>query len=119
MSAEIELAMQTRHRLVGDQEARRLRLGHVGFLQPDRMARTIRIAMTRDLGREYFDATARRRQSVIDGIVAEAAQPATVVGLLRHHQAAALPEVFEARRLQAARLERGASRLIKMLQPLP
>src|SRR3954468_5931013 len=87
--------------------------------QPSRMARPIRIAMTRDLGREYFDATARRRQSVVDGIVAEAAQPAAVVGLLRHHQAAPPPELFEARRLQAARFERGAGRLIKMLQPLP
>ncbi|GCC45367.1 hypothetical protein chiPu_0029458, partial [Chiloscyllium punctatum] len=61
MAAEIELAVQPRHRLVGDQEARRIRCRRVRLREPDRMARAIRIAMTGDLLREDLDAAARCR----------------------------------------------------------
>ena len=44
-----------------------------------------------------------RDQRMRDRTLAKTAQPAAIVGLLRHDQAAALPELFEARRLQAAR----------------
>ena len=63
---------------------------------------------------------ARRRQRLRFRIVAEAAQRAAVVGLLRHDQAAALPRT---RRSSAPARPCAASavarRLVEMLQPLP
>ena len=54
-----------------------------------------------------------------DRILAEAAQRAAIVEVLRHVQAAGLPEFLETRRRKSLCRERGAGRLIEMRQPLP
>src|SRR5579871_961772 len=110
MSAEVELAVQARDRLIGDEEKGRAGLGDIGLLEPDRMARTVGIAMACDLPREDFDASARRRQGMCEGILAEVSDRAAVVCLLRHGQAAALPELLEAWRRQALPGEREIGR---------
>src|SRR5215831_19729685 len=51
-------------------------------------------------------------------ILAEAAEQAAVVFVLRHVQAAALPEFLEGWRREAPRGERGAGRFVEMRQPL-
>ena len=61
MSAEIELAVQARRRLVGDEEAAARRAWRTSdWSQPDRMARTVGIAEACDRLREDLDASARR-----------------------------------------------------------
>jgi len=119
MSAEVELAVEARRRLVGDEVERRAALRDIRLLQPERMARTVRIAMARDLLRKYLNASARRRKRMRGWIVAEAAQPAAIVEVLGHVQAAGFPELLETRRGKALRGKQGADRLIEKRQPLP
>src|SRR5258708_27735002 len=119
MSAEVELAVEARRRLVGDEVERRAALRDIRLLQPERMARTVRIAMARDLLREYLNASARRRKQMRGRIVTEAAQPAAIVEVLGHVQAAGFPELLETRRGKALRGKQGPDRLREKRQPLP
>src|SRR6185437_2743572 len=82
------------------------------------MARTIGIAMACDLLREDLDASAWCAQRMCNRVLAEAAERTAVVCLLRHGQAAALPEFLEGWRREALRGERSTGRLIEMRQPL-
>lgn len=76
---EIELAVQPRRRLVGDQRQRRRRIRLLSGGKPGRMARAIVIAEASDGLAEDLDPPARRRQGATVGIVAESAQQPAIV----------------------------------------
>jgi hypothetical protein len=103
MPAEVELSVETRDRLVGDEEEGRAGLGDVRLFEPYRMARTVGIAVACDLLREDLDASARRSQRMSNRVLAETTKRAAVVCLLRHGQAQN-PSKVGAARPCAARL---------------
>src|SRR3546814_17473455 len=80
VAAEVELAVQPRRRLVGDQPERRGLVRLLGRWQPGRMPGAVVVAEAGDGLREALDPAARRRQRAVLGIGAEAAPEAAVVG---------------------------------------
>ena len=119
VGTEIELAVQPGRRLVGDQRQRVARTRRLGRRQPCRVRRAIVVIEARDGFRIDLDSAAWRRQLVVEGIVAEGAQEAAVIGGGRQREFAALPELVEARRIPAGIGKRLPRRLVKMSQPLP
>ncbi|CUK20615.1 Uncharacterised protein [Achromobacter sp. 2789STDY5608615] len=85
--------------------------------QPGRMAGAVGIAEAGDGRRADLHLAAGRGQRLAGGIVAERAQDAAVVVLLRQRQFAARPELVEVRRLQALVRERRAGPFIQVAQP--
>src|SRR5262249_39700283 len=118
VAAEIQLAVQARARLVGDEPERRTGRGHVGRRQPGGMAGAIRLAEAGDGRGEDLDAAAWSLEGCCGRILLEGAQVAAIVGRLRQLEAIAGPELREARRRQARFREAFARRLVEMLQPL-
>jgi hypothetical protein len=98
MAAEVELAVQPRARLIGDEDEGRSRVGHIGGPQPGWMAGAIRLAEARDPLREDLQLAARRRQRMRDRVGAEGAQAPAIIVLLGHVVALARLELGEARR---------------------
>src|SRR6516165_6401029 len=91
----------------------------LGRWQKGRMRWAIRIAERGDGLRIDLDPAAWRRQSVLVGIVAESAQGAAVVRLGGQRELAALPELFEIRRVPAGLRKRPSRRLVEISEPLP
>ena len=80
VGTEVELAVQPGRRLVGDQRQRVARIWRLGRRQPCRVRRTIVVIEACDGVRIDLDFAAWRRQFVVEGIVAEGAQKAAVIG---------------------------------------
>ncbi len=68
-------------------------------------------------GRDLYPA-ARRGQRLARGVLAEGAQDAAVVRLLRQQEFAPFPEGVEVRRFQPAFGQRGARAFVQVAQPL-
>jgi len=80
VGTEVELTVQPGRRLVGDQRQRVARIRWFGRRQPRRVGRAIVVTEARDGVRMDLDLAAWRRQLVVEGIVAEGAQKAAVIG---------------------------------------
>src|SRR3546814_7388531 len=97
VAAEVELAVQPRRRLVGDQPERRGLVRLLGRWQPGRIPGAVVVAEAGDGLREDLDPAARRRQRAVLGIGAEDAQDGAVCGLGRQFKFAAIPALLGAR----------------------
>ena len=111
--------MQPGGRLIGDQRQRVARIRRFGRRQPGRVGRAIVVIEACDGFRIDLDLAAWCRQLVVEGIVAEGAQKAAVIGGRRQREFAPPPELFEVRRIPAGIGKRPPRRLVKMGQPLP
>ena len=80
VGTEVELTVQPGRRLVGDQRQRVARTWRLGRRQPCRVRRAIVVIEAGDGVRIDLDSAAWRRQFVVEGIVAEGAQKAAVIG---------------------------------------
>src|SRR5262245_13312911 len=118
VAAEIQLTMQARGRLIGDEHERRVRRGRIGRRKPGRMAQTIRLAEAGDSRGENLDPAARGLERRADWILLEGPQVPAVIRRLRQFETVARPEFREARRREPRLREAGARRLVEMFQPL-
>ena len=72
--------MQPGGRLIGDQRQRVARIRRFGRRQPCRVGRAIVVTEARDGFRIDLDLATWCRQFIVEGIVAEGAQKAAVIG---------------------------------------
>src|SRR5204863_5049501 len=104
--ARVELTVQPRRRLIGDEMQRELlgpRTAEPLFgLEPDGMAGTVVVTEAGDRFRVELDAAARGRQLATVGVGAEPVEERVVVGALRQARFAGFPELVERRHLDVA-----------------
>ena len=118
VAAEIELAVQPRGRLVGDQPQAVPRVGHLARRQPSRMAGAIAVAEPVDRGGEDLDLAAGGGQWMPFRIFPESPQYPAIVGTGRQFQLAPPPERVEIRRGMATGGQRFLKPPIKVAQPV-
>src|SRR5215831_12302362 len=87
---EIQLAVQSPRRLIGDEAERVAGIRHVGWRQPDRMPWAIGIAKAGDRVGRDFDLATGRRQRMRGRVAPEGSDDAAVILLHRQLEFAAL-----------------------------